>query len=241
MKILLYDIETTPNLAYVWGKYEQNVIRFKKQWQLLSFAYKWLGEKEVSYVSATGQRSDKKLVKALHNLITQSDISIAHYGDEFDNKKSNARFIFYNLRPPPPRHTIDTKKVATKYFKFNGNGLDDLGEYFGFGRKHKHEGIDLWFKCMAGDKKADKQMELYNKQDVVLLEKIYLRMRPWITNHPRVCFKRARSCRACGSTALRSNGYRASATKLYRRLVCLDCGAWNREVKSQPDIKTEVV
>jgi hypothetical protein len=46
-RVLLYDIETFPNEAYVWGKYDQNVIAFKKEWEMASFAYKWLGEKEV--------------------------------------------------------------------------------------------------------------------------------------------------------------------------------------------------
>ena len=39
MKILFYDLETSPNVSYTWGKWEQNVIAFKKEWELLSFAY----------------------------------------------------------------------------------------------------------------------------------------------------------------------------------------------------------
>src|SRR3990167_3818406 len=42
-KILLFDIETTPNLAYVWGKYEQDVIQYKSEWYMLSWSAKWLG------------------------------------------------------------------------------------------------------------------------------------------------------------------------------------------------------
>jgi hypothetical protein len=26
-KVLFYDIETAPNLAYVWGQYDQNVVK----------------------------------------------------------------------------------------------------------------------------------------------------------------------------------------------------------------------
>ena len=39
-KILLIDIETAPNLGYIWGKYEQNVIDYKTEWYLLSFCAK---------------------------------------------------------------------------------------------------------------------------------------------------------------------------------------------------------
>jgi hypothetical protein len=34
-------LETAPNLGYVWGKWEQNVIDFKKSWYVLSFAVLW--------------------------------------------------------------------------------------------------------------------------------------------------------------------------------------------------------
>ena len=34
-KILYYDIETAPNLSYVWGQYEQNVIAHVSEWHML--------------------------------------------------------------------------------------------------------------------------------------------------------------------------------------------------------------
>lgn len=30
-KILLFDIETSPNLSYTWEKYQQDVIAFEKE------------------------------------------------------------------------------------------------------------------------------------------------------------------------------------------------------------------
>ncbi len=46
-KILVFDIETSPSLGYVWGKYKQYVIEFEQEWNMLCFAYKWLGEKKI--------------------------------------------------------------------------------------------------------------------------------------------------------------------------------------------------
>ncbi len=46
-RIVFIDIETAPSLGWVWGKWEQNVIDFKADWYMLSFAWKWLGEKSV--------------------------------------------------------------------------------------------------------------------------------------------------------------------------------------------------
>ena len=47
IRIGVVDIETFPNRAYVWGKYEQDVIAFEREGFLASFAYKTLGEKKV--------------------------------------------------------------------------------------------------------------------------------------------------------------------------------------------------
>ena len=43
LKVLLIDIETTPNLGWVWGKYEQDVLKFEKESYMLSFTAKWVG------------------------------------------------------------------------------------------------------------------------------------------------------------------------------------------------------
>jgi hypothetical protein len=79
-KILIYDIETTPNLAYVWGKWQQDVIQFKQEWTLLSFSYKWLDEKKTI---AVGQDNftEEALVLRLHQLFSEADVLIAHNGD----------------------------------------------------------------------------------------------------------------------------------------------------------------
>jgi len=61
-------------------------------------------------------QNDKYLIKELWDVFDQADIIIAHHGDGFDIKKSNARFVFHNLQPPSPYKSIDTLKIARKYF-----------------------------------------------------------------------------------------------------------------------------
>jgi len=46
-KILLFDIETAPLQALVWGMWEQNVIRVEKDWYMLCWAAKWLDNKKI--------------------------------------------------------------------------------------------------------------------------------------------------------------------------------------------------
>lgn len=239
VKILLYDIETEPNLGYTWGKYEQNVIQFKNEFKLLSFAYKWLGKKTVHCIARPDfkDKTDKSLVEALWHILDEADIVIAHNGDAFDQKKSNARFLECGLPPPSPYVTIDTKKVAKKYFMFNSNSLNDLGRNLEVGTKFKHQGFDLWLGCMAGKRAAWAIMKKYNKQDVVLLEKVYLKLRPWINGHPNVNadYEKVAYCPKCGGDSLKSCGITRTKTTSYRLYRCNDCKGYCKSRKSQKD------
>jgi uncharacterized protein YprB with RNaseH-like and TPR domain len=229
-KILFFDLETTPNLSYTWGKWEQNVIAFKEEWQLLSFSYKWLGEKEVYCIARNDFRdkTDKSLTKALKDILASAEVLVAHNGDEFDIKKSNAKFVEHGLGPLAPFQRVDTKKVAKRYFKFNSNSLDDLGNLLGVGRKQKTGGFDLWLGCMAGDNKSFESMKKYNKQDVVLLEKVYLKLLPWMEQHPNMStlYDKPMACPKCAGTRLKSKGISRTKTTQYRRYLCLKCGGY---------------
>jgi RNase_H superfamily len=245
-KILLFDLETAPSLGYVWEKYETDVLDFVNEWYLLCFAAKWLDGKMMTFSLPDftgykpGSENDKALVKQLWKLFDEADILIAHNGDHFDIRKANARFAYYNLPPPSPYKTVDTLKVARKYFNFTSNKLDDLGNHLGYGRKLAHTGFHLWKGCMRGDKKAWKHMVEYNKRDVVLLEKIYLHFRPWIDTHPNVAilYDRPNACPKCGSPKLQKRGFGINKTGQYQIYRCMNCnGRASGPSKKVTDIK----
>lgn len=234
-KILLFDIETAPNLGYVWGKWEQDVIDFEKGWYMLCFAYKWLGEKKVTTHALPDYSNWKKdkeddyaLVKELWRLLDEADIVVAHNGRSFDIKKSNARFLVHRLGPPSPYKVYDTLTEARKIASNNSNKLDDLGAVWSLGRKLPHTGKHLWFGCMKGDPKSWATMRAYNAQDVALLEKVYLLLRPWGT-HPNVnTFSgRLQACPTCGSTHMIKRGFNRNRTSEAIRYQCLSCLKWS--------------
>jgi len=248
-KILVFDIETAPNLGYTWGKYEQNVIQFKDDWYILCFAAKWLGEKKVITSKLTDfkifnedKKDDFQVVKELWKLLDEADVVIAHNGDKYDIKKSNARFIYHGLPAPSSYQSIDTLKLAKKYFGFSSNKLDDLGKFFKIGKKVEHEGFELWLKCMIGDKTAWKHMIKYNIQDIILLEKLYYKFLPWITNHPNLGLYQGKMCACpnCGSTNLMKNGLRYNKTTVHQRWRCKECFANSQSVRSEKIDKPEV-
>lgn len=236
-RILLYDIETMANLSYVWAKYEQDVIAVNKHWYMITFAYKWLGEKKTHVLSLPDfplykkdTTNDKQLIEALWKLFDEADVIIAHNGNSFDTKKANARFIKHGLLPPTPYKQIDTKLVAKRYFRFDSNKLDDLGDYFNIGRKINTGGFELWLGCASGDRKSWRLMCKYNKQDVVLLEKVYNRMLPYMNNHPNynMLLDTTHSCPNCGSNKLQKRGLAFTRISKSQRYQCKDCGAWSQ-------------
>ena len=237
-KILLLDIETLPNIGYTWGKYEQNVIKFTQETCIATYAAKWLDSKQVFARALPdykgykpGSYDDKGLCKDLWRLFDQADIVIAHNGKDFDTKVSQARFLVHGFPPPSPFKQIDTKLVARAVSRFNSNKLDDLAQNLGFGQKIKTD-FSLWLGCIHGDKESWRKMVEYNKKDVLLLEKLYLRLQPWVTNHPNVAtYNEKDSCPKCGCLKLWRRGYTITSTGRYQRLQCSDCGGWSRGTK----------
>lgn len=238
-KTLLIDIEVASNLGFVWGKYKQDVTRFKEHWYLLSYSYKWLGEKTV-HVAALNDfprfkkdhKDDLYLAKGLHALFNEAEVIIAQNGDAFDVKKVNARLLYHGLTPPSHYNTVDTLKVLRRTFGFSSNKLDDICDQLGIGRKHVHTGFDLWERCMNGERKAFEEMKVYNKKDIVLLEKLYLKVRPWMNSHPNMSFSVRGTaynpaCPKCGKFALVKRGFRINRSVKRQSYVCLMCHGWS--------------
>lgn len=227
MKILLIDIETSPIVGYSWGLYEQDIVKRIKTFTILSVAYQWLGEK--TQVIACDDNSEKELLKKLHHLLTDADVVVAHNGDSFDIKKINARFLVHKLPPPSPYKTVDTKKEAKKIAAFDSNSLNNLGVDLDEGEKIKHRGFDMWEGCMANKRRDWNDMKRYNKKDVDLLAKVYLRLRPWMKNHPdsRLYTDGPKeACPKCLSKKTQRRGVYVLTSAKYEKRQCQDCGGW---------------
>ena len=211
---VVIDIETSPNLSYTWGKYEQDVVAFERESVILSWSAKYLGEKKAitrglcDYPGYKRDKfNDKALLVDLKKILDHAEVVIWHNGDNFDARKINTRLAFHKIKPPSPYRSIDTLKVMRNRFKLNSNKLADAGPYFGIGYKLETGGFNTWRGCMAGNKKAWATMKKYNEQDVLLLEELYWHLRDWIKNHPedKLWTKQA-GCPYCGSHDCQSRG-----------------------------------
>lgn len=237
-RILLYDLEISPILAWVYDMYDANVIAVERPKYIMSFAYKWMGEPDIHVLAQPDydryrrdKYNDKSVVDALWDVLDEADIVVAHNASAFDNKVAMARFMYHGLTPPSPFKTVDTLTVARRTFKFGANSLAFLCEQLNIGSKSTVKHHDLWHRCVDGDMEAWALLKEYNKRDVEMLDELYAMLLPYMSNHPVVS---ASGCPKCGSSFVQYRGVQRSKTNTYRRVHCQQCGAWSRERKCIP-------
>lgn len=235
MKILLLDIETSPHTVFAWGLFKQNISLSQVQdtSRVLCASYKWLGDKKTHFVSEWKEGVDEML-KELYNVIEEADVIVTYNGNRFDLPTLNKEFLLNGYKPPAPYKSVDLYRTVKTKFRFASNKLDHVAQELGLGGKTSHYGFQMWVDVMDGNRKAQKLMEQYNKQDVILLEKVYGVVLPWISNHPNHSHHSGRvSCPNCGGTHLQHRGYQISATGKKARYQCQDCGKWSQAAKAE--------
>lgn len=239
--ILVIDIETSPIEALVWDLWDQNVSldAIQSDWTILAYCAKWLDKKTLVYESTGGRgadkvRDDSVLLKGLWNLLDYADIVVAQNGNRFDVRKINARLLLAGFGPYSPIRVIDTLSVSKKYFGLSSHKLAWLSKLLTDTPKLDHRnypGFELWTECLKDNPKAWKEMERYNKRDVIACEQLYLRQRPWIKDHPNIgaySGKTEHECPKCGSKKVQKRGTSITQNGRYARYQCSSCGGWSR-------------
>ena len=235
-RILTLDIETSPNIAHVWGLFQQNVSlpQLQEMGQVIAFAAKWYGKDRILFHS-DHHDGHAAMVAAAWRLLDEADVVVHYNGTKFDIPHLQREFVVAGLGPTSPFQQVDLLKVVRKRFRFPSNKLDHVSRELGLDGKVAHTGHDLWVKCMAGDAKAWSLMRRYNRQDVRLTEELYDRLRPWLTGHPNLGLWQdgEQVCPNCGSRDLQSRGLVRTRLTAYRRLYCTACGSWSRSSRRE--------
>jgi DNA polymerase elongation subunit (family B) len=230
MQTLFVDIETSPNTAHVWSLWKQTVSlsQLMESSYTMCWAAKWADSEQVFFDSVY-QSSSKKMIKGIHALLNEADMIVHYHGTNFDIPTLNKEFLLHDLAPPSPSKQLDLLRVVREKFRFPSNKLDYVAQRLGLGGKHDHEGHMLWVKCMNNDPAAWKAMQKYNQQDVVLLEKLYHKLTPWIKGHLNYSvFTDAFVCPTCGSAEYQRRGYAYTSASKYQRYQCKACHGWFR-------------
>lgn len=223
-KIMLFDIEAS-SLEASFG-------------HTLCFGYKYLGAKRAKVLSLAdfntpgpGKEPDANLLPKVHDLLTnRADIIITYYGKEYDRKFLNTRMLMVGLAPLPPLSSehIDLYFTARGNLKLHSNRLQAVSEALGCPMSKTPVRADTWRLAQRGDPKAMAYVVKHCRLDVDILEWCYMKLRPFVRQHPPRSADRG-ACRVCAGTSWENLGTRFRYGQQDRRLRCRGCGAWKYE------------
>lgn len=238
MKFLLFDIETS-TISVKYDTYELRTKRgylnpnvIKRDWIILGAAWKYLGDDTINCISVSPKSplNDYGVVKTLHKILSEADVVCGHNSDKFDIKKINTRFLYYDLPPIGKKLQIDTLKLAKRYFSITSNSLSYIADFLNISKKGNSPD---WSKVIEGDEEEIRKMRIYNKQDVKVLEEVYLKLRKFDVNHPDLSLitpvrdiegNIIHSCKICNSVHVIKNGKIYYPRSVRQRYLCKDCG-----------------
>lgn len=235
MKTLLIDIETAPNLAYVWGLWKQDIPlpMLVKPSYMLCFAAKWYGEPAEKTQFYSLQNGKEWMLRYAWALLDDADAVVHYNGKSFDIPILMQEFLMEDMPPPSPFKQIDLKQVVAKKFRLPSNKLQYVSDnLLKLGGKEETGGFGTWLGAMNNDPEAWAKFEKYNRRDVTVLEEVYDRLLPWIDGHPnRNLYQEAQGCPNCGSFTLVKEGFAYTAMGKFQRFSCKNCGRWSRGTK----------
>lgn len=231
-RILFVDIETSPNVVYTWGLWNQNIglNQIIETTRMLCFAAKWAGDEDVQFFSEW-QHGREGMVRAAWAALDNADVVVHYYGSRFDVPHLNREFIEAGLTPPSPYKQVDLKVAVAKRFKLPSNKLEFVSQVLKLDGKVKHEGFGLWKGVLDGEEGARRRMAVYNIRDVELLEEVYERLLPWIPGVPSRLLYGGDGCPACGSPDIHLVGPYRTKLSAFAQYRCVDCGSFSRDSK----------
>lgn len=239
IRILTIDIEWRPMVVYSWGLWDQNhsIDQIVDDGGMMTFAAKWAGDREIAFHAEWSDGGHEGMVKAAHDLLSEADVLVTYNGDKYDIRKMNQEFMLAGMAPPKPFKSIDVLKTNKARFDLPSRKLDYIAQRTGVGAKTSHTGFKLWTDCMAGDVKAQALMEKYNRQDVRITEKVYLRLLPWLVGAPHLAMytRDEYACPYCAKKGLNREGVTHTLVQSYWLNECPNCKGWSRSTTRLQD------
>lgn len=173
-------------------------------------------------------KREKQLLRDVRELLLNTDCWLTQFGTYYDIPFVNSRLLYHHLPILPPNHPhVDTWKVAKHKLRLRNNRLVTMSEFLGT-RDEKNPILpEQWLRALSGDQRSLNYIIDHCRRDVLVLEQVYLRVRPLITDHP---FSGQRGlCTICGpKSKVHYRGYHRTRTRVYRRYQC-KCGKWDHE------------
>ena len=208
---------------------------------VIVFGYKWNDEPKPHSIVIDSRSlrhfDDRKLLMEASDLYKKADLTVAHFGSVFDRRFIQGRLLIHGLPPIPPTKMRDTCMIARSVANFSSNRLKHLAKILNLRHQKLENGWpNAWMRVMQGDMQALKDLAIYCEGDVMALEELYERLKPFDNPHPRLYQNRS-ACRVCGAS-IEYRGVVYVGENRYRRYRCTNikgpnkCGKWDRERKA---------
>lgn len=234
-RVLLFDIESAPSLAAVFGRWNQNIQQdavVKEGGFMLSAAWMFLDEpdnlqSQVLTPNEVKEGNDSAICASLYEAFESADVVVGHNVKRFDLPLFRARLVANGMPPHKKVRVVDTLAIA-KTMRFNSNRLGDIAQQLGCETKLDTGGIKLWIAAMQGDLDALYLMRRYNEQDVRVLKDVYMQFRAFDNNPPNLALSQNNqhfACPVCGSANVVKTGNNVyTKVSVFEEVCCKDCG-----------------
>ena len=127
---------------------------------------------------------DKRITQTLINCIRDKKVTwiVTYFGTGFDLKFIRSKCVKYNIRYPVTgtiKH-LDMYYICRNKLKLTSNRLANVTQFLGIKGKTPIA-KSCWIKSLTGDEDALSEILRHNKFDVIILEKLHIRMIGYIS------------------------------------------------------------
>lgn len=247
LKVLYWDLETSPELGWVWGRWKQNLgdIQVERYSHLLSASYAFNDEPVQGSrlsVEDVANEDDLTVVIDIVQAINKADVIVSFNGKKFDLKVLKTRMIKWGLPPLKPVKHLDVMQIAKAQMRFPSNSMDNIAKYLGYSElKVATGGFDLWKRSMnhRNHIECDKALESmlhYNKGDISVTRNLFKQFQGWSTGvnigaivNQLTPESQTLRCTKCGSDDMFvEDGFAYTATNGFQLYRCGCCRGVSR-------------
>lgn len=228
-KILLFDVETSPAKAWIWGVGRKVFISHEQivkgsSFDVICIAYKWLHENKIHTLDwGLREQDSSKMIARFSKVIEEADLVVGHNVDRFDIRQVNTQRLLHGQPPIAWPTTEDTLKQLRKHFAFPSYKLDYISKILTGSGKDPMNFQD-WIDIVENkDRDALDKMLKYCKRDVAKLCQVYKQVSHYLVPKMSVAKIAGGTCPRCGGTHTPKHGIATRVAGRFQRYQCQSC------------------
>ena len=227
---LFYDIETSFCKGHFWRPgYKQTITpdQITEYAKIISIHYKFENHDKVHHLHwGLKKQCDRDMIAKFVDIMNEATEIVTHNGKRFDTPWIRTRAIYHNIDMRHTYNEIDTYKLCKKYLNLPSNSLKEACRYFGLPAKRDPGGIETWKNIVFNkDKKALDNLLYYGDGDVLSLQSLYEKLRPYVKHNMNYATHDGLGkylCPECGKEAQHKMKYTTAHGTVYHYMRCSD-------------------